>query len=107
MLATHDLNISPAKITFRLRFMVDDYTVEHQATSRGHVKGMRDLDSALGQLLDQLTGEKECAELILTNAVGDTLSCMDDLGICDDWLAEMLVSAEIISIDPYNFSGDA
>lgn len=104
MITTYDPAIDPAQITYRLVFMQWGYRAEHTATVRGHVMGMNSLQAALSQFHDRLSVDDLIpANMVLTDAAGDTLLVDDDEQREEDWLAEMLVAAEIISVEPYNW----
>jgi len=88
--------------TIKLTFGQWDYRAELVAEVGGNCMGLTVIESAVSDAYDRLPTmhSYEIKFIHLKNAKGETLECMDDLDEGDDWLAKMLIGAEIISIEP-------
>jgi hypothetical protein len=80
-----------------------EYRQEMYMTVKGNARGLSVISAAVSMAYDYLLGR--CTNTIyahieLVNQEGDTLLDEDDEGKEIDWLEEMLISAEIISIEP-------
>lgn len=87
----------------KLTFGNWDYRAEFTVTVGGNCRGLTVIESAVGMVYDRLPvsrGKWQLAELILTRVNGDRLSCEDDADKGEEWLKDMLIGAEIISIEP-------
>lgn len=100
-----DPNIFPAEIQYLLTFMAWGYSAQHIGIARGHVRGMDGLEIALSDVYKNLLGDDGFKEIILTDASGETLLCPEDQEAFEgeEWLMQMLVAAEIISIVAHSF----
>ncbi|MBE5254567.1 DUF5406 family protein [Mixta mediterraneensis] len=86
----------------KLTFGQWDYRAEIIAEVGGNCMGMTVIESAVEDAYDRLptVHSYNLKYLSLHNKNGDVLECPDDCDEGDDWLAKMLVAAEIISIEP-------
>lgn len=91
--------------TVRLTFGQWQYRGTFDVTVRGNISGLRVIEYAIENLLEDLptvpffnddTGENDEMSVFL---LGE-LECMDDDLRREDWLGDMLISAEIINIEP-------
>jgi hypothetical protein len=93
-----------AKQRVKLTFGTWHYRAEHIVEVGGNCTGYDVIGTAVNSLYWKLEEEAEKAEeeieFVLTAANGDTLSCDDDEQRDTDWLKDMLIGAEIISIEP-------
>lgn len=114
-LMNYDPNITScgnmATQTVRLTFGLWQYRVQVEVTIGGNCTGLDVISAAVGAVYDKLErrmvygAEDDYAELVMASpeSPDDTLLCGDDdpdgpTG--EAWLANMLISAEIISIAP-------
>ncbi len=103
-LIEYDPNVYPAEITYRLVFQQWGFRAEFLSQARGHVRGLNGLTSAIDDLYERLEEEgNSVATILLTDAEGNTCECRDDDGDEADWLVDMLVCAEIVSVTRYSF----
>lgn len=108
MITEFDPNIRWGKNTLRLTFMQWEYKVTHEITVGGNCYAMSNLDSALTAIYDKLpVDEWGIPYIILEDNNGDTLQTGDTEGKNEDWLMNMLVSTEVISIEPETPKGGA
>ena len=86
--------------TVRLTFGQWEYRKTMEVTVGGNLQGLSVIEAAIENALDELLeGCIEYATIILVNEKGDELSCeLDEIN--DDCLRDMLISAEIIDIQP-------
>ena len=98
----YDPNIQWGSKTFRLRFSQWRYETTMEVSVGGNCHAMSNLDAALGVVLDGLPfdEDEEAPVLLLTAPNGDTLKCHDEFAQDEDWLMDMLVSAEVIRQEP-------
>ena len=93
-------NMADQKV--KLTFAQWEYRVEMTATVGGNCTGLTVIRSAVGSAFDTLPyrtdGPHEITSIVMTNAAGDTLECEDEDERGEDWLADMLIGAEIVSI---------
>lgn len=91
-----------AKQKVKLIFGQWDYRAEGVGEVRGNCTGLAVIESAISSAYDQLPTmhSYELKYINLKNSKGDVLECCDDGDEGEDWLANMLISAEIISIEP-------
>lgn len=90
--------------TVKLTFASWEYRAERTVEVGGTCKGFSVIESAVyraweGLEFDQC-GNVEYANITLTDSKGEELICEDDDDRGEDWLKDMLISAEIISIIP-------
>ena len=95
--------------TVRLTFGVWEHRKEMEVQVGGNCTGLTVIDSAVESAYNELErlGIFGCndtyAVLYLEHPEsGDTLECADDEDKCEDWLKDMLIKAEIVSIEPHN-----
>lgn len=77
-----------------------EYRAELFVNVGGNCRGLSVIDTAVDMAYEGLPGTEALAHIILTRADGETLHCEDDEGNGVDWLEDMLISAEIVSIEP-------
>lgn len=95
-----DPNITWGKKTFKLTFMAWDYKETVETTVGGNCRAFDNLDSALSNVYDKLPrDEYDTSYIILKRGDGETLHCEDDDCRSEDWLRDMLVSAELVSVE--------
>lgn len=82
--------------TIRLTFGEWDYRRTVDVTVGGNCSGLFNIEAAVGKAYET----EFCGHIILEHQNGDALECTDDEGEGEQWLADMLVSAEIISTKP-------
>ncbi len=80
--------------TVELTFQQWEYTATRTTTVGGNCTGLSVIESAVENIFDDLGGKD--GEIILSKPNGDTLSCE----LWEAKLADMLVSARIVSITP-------
>lgn len=96
----HDINAREGRKTFKLTFRCWGYAAQHEVTVGGNCLAFDNLDCALGNLYDNLPlSRQDVPQLLLTDEKGDTLLCEDDEEQQTDWLAEMLVCAELVAVE--------
>lgn len=88
--------------TVKLTFALWEYRVEMTAVVGGNCTGLDIIRAAVSNAYDKLPthGPDEIATITLTNAAGDTMESEDDDDKQEDWLADMLIAAEITAIVP-------
>lgn len=85
----------------RLTFGLWDYRKSITVTVGGNCTGLTVIESAITIALETLLEKHErYAQIVMTNAAGDTLETDDEDDHGEEWLGKMLISAEIISIEP-------
>lgn len=101
MITELDPNIRWGKKTIRMTFMQWGFKATHEEQVGGNCSAMANLDSALTSVYDKLPIDRYgIPYIILEDSNGDTLQDGDDDGRNEDWLMNMLVSAEVVSIEP-------
>jgi hypothetical protein len=81
--------------TVKLTFGLWDYRAEETVNVGGNTIGLSNISHAVEKVYDQNEGR-----ITLTKEDGDRLLCEDEEDYGEDWLADMLVAAEIIDIQP-------
>jgi hypothetical protein len=74
-----------------------------ETTVGGNCTGFEVISTAIESVWEDLPGadhDSEIALIWLANAEGDELLCEDDDRRGSDWLKDMLISAEIVAIEP-------
>jgi len=97
-----------AKQTIVLKFQMWDYTKTVEHTVTGNIPGFLAIEGAVSAFYETLptvrilteAGFEDAVEIVLENPTGDTMTCEDGELEGEDWLKDMLVSAEIIAIEP-------
>ncbi len=91
-----------AKQQINLTFAMWDYRKEVSVTIYSNMQGFEAIRWAVTKVYEGLSivGVDDTPRIVLTNEVGDELLCDDEDGWADDWLLEMLVRAEIVSVEP-------
>ncbi|MBA1147397.1 DUF5406 family protein [Ectothiorhodospiraceae bacterium WFHF3C12] len=89
----------------RLTFGMWQYRHTVEVDVGGNCTGLTVIDSAVEAAYDDLPyiesiDAARVAKIVLTDQEGDSLSVEDDDLKADDWLKDMLVAAEIVSITP-------
>jgi hypothetical protein len=84
----------------RLTFGMWESRKTVDTTVGGNCNGLQIIDNAVGRIYDELPDRFDCPYIILDSPNGDTLECSDDEEKGEDWLKDMLIAAEIISIEP-------
>ena len=91
--------------TVRLTFGEWDYRRTVETTVGGDCRGLSVIEGALENILDELPEDDwEGKTITLEDEEGNELSCNSNEGDCepDKWLSDMLISVEIIDIQPEN-----
>lgn len=83
----------------RLTFGQWRFRATMEVTVRGNLTGLPLVTAAVNRAYEMLLGDHDYAALILRNDE-NTMECSDDDNEGEDWLAGMLVSAEIVAISP-------
>lgn len=99
----HDPNLRWADKTFRLTFRLWEYEATHDVVIGGNCAGLSSLDAAVSNFLDTLPPEygDEGYQIILTRPRdGENLQVGSEDEDGEDWLMRMLVSAELIDVQP-------
>jgi len=89
----------------RLTFGEWDYRKTMEVTVRGNTRGLSVIDCAIDIVFDELPEKAFDGKTItMENEQGEELHCGLNDAVCaeDDWLRDMLISAEIIDIQPEN-----
>lgn len=90
------------KQTIKLIFGMWEYRKEVEIEVGGNLKGLSVIDHAIYSVFESLP-YRQCPDgdvttIVLSHPNGDTLECDDDEMNGEDWLHEMLISAEIVAI---------
>lgn len=88
-----------AKQTVRLTFQQWEYTAEIEQVVGGNCTGLSVIDCAVENAYDQLDTDRNIPFISMTAPGGEVLQCDDDEDRGEDWLKDMLVRAEIVSIE--------
>lgn len=99
-----------ARQKVRLTFGIWEYRKTVEVEVGGNCTGLTVIDCAAGMAYEQLEQrpfynhdrghDDNYAVIVMENADGDTLDTGDEDLQGEDWLKDMLISAEIISIEP-------
>lgn len=92
-----------AKQRVRLTFALWQYRHTVEVEVGGNCTGLDVIECAVGNVYDGLPSN---TEIVLTDQEGETLGCRDDDLEGEDWLKDMLIAAEIISIQPQERNDD-
>ena len=86
----------------KLTFGQWDYRAEMIAEVGGNCMGLTVIESAVSEAYDQLPTmhSYDMPYIRLADKAGNVLECADEDDEGEEWLAKMLVSAEIVSIEP-------
>lgn len=103
-----------AKQTVQLTFQIWQYKATKEAVVGGNCMGFTVIDFAIAQVYESLPYQEirydgkdyYVAEITLEDDEGNILLCEDEENQRDDWLRDMLVSAEIVAIKPDNGGDD-
>lgn len=94
-----------AKQTVRLTFGQWEYRETFEVTVGGNLTGLDVISCAVESIYESLPCEKILnmdageMDIVATIQIGE-LECMDEDVLGEEWLAGMLIAAEIISIEP-------
>ena len=88
-----------AKQTVNLVFQQWDYTAEIEQVVGGNCTGLSVIDCAVCNAYECLDADRNTPFILMTNPGGEVLHCGDDEDRGEDWLKDMLVRAEIVSIE--------
>ena len=90
--------------TVRLVFGQWKYRAEMTVVVGGNCRGLDVIKTAVSSAHEKLEYTtyrgNDYAKIMLTDSEGNSLECEDEEFDCEDWLGEMLLSAEIIKIAP-------
>ena len=87
--------------TIRLVFGAWDYRAVRNVTVGGNCSGLTNIEAAIESLFDDLYDERpSLPQLVMERENGEKLICEDDENREEDWLKDMLVSAEIVAATP-------
>jgi hypothetical protein len=101
MISDYNPNIEWGKRTVEIVLMQWAYKATFTLDVGGNCTGFSVIESAVGNLYEQLLGDADFARVTLTNATGDTLLCEDEEEEEEDvWLQRMVVSAQIVAWTP-------
>jgi hypothetical protein len=96
-----------AKQEVKLTFGLWNYRAERIVTVGGNCNGFTVIESAVGVAYEELPylGDEDddddvCAWIDMQTPDGKEMRCEDDECRGEDWLKDMLIKAEIISITP-------
>lgn len=108
-----DLDNRWAHKTYRLTFGYEDYRTSVEVNVSGNCLGLFNIESAIdfyyGDLFDKTAGNDYVhLELFRDTPQGrESLRMEDSLGEGETWLANLLVAAELIKLEPYSPSSKA
>lgn len=88
------------KQTVRLTFGLSEYRKVVDVVVGGCCKGFSVIESAINGALAGLYGDNDIASITLESQEKGTLRCEDECDRQENWLQDMLISAEILSIIP-------
>lgn len=89
-----------AKQVVRLTFGQWEFRKTIDVTVGGNCTGLGVIDSAVGIAFDKLDSDGYSGVfIVMGRADGETLRVQDDEERGDDWLKDMIISAEIVSIE--------
>lgn len=88
-----------AKQRVRLTFGLWEYRKVIEIEQGGNCKGLTVIEAAVENVYAELEGG-DTPRIELVSADGSTLECEDDEDRGEDWLQDMLIAAEIVSIQP-------
>lgn len=92
-----------AKQRFKLTFGDWKYRTVEEVEIVSNMRGLDAIRFALEKLIERLEEglhDHEPARLVMTNSEGETLYCEDDEMQRSEWLADLLVSAELVAYEP-------
>lgn len=102
----YDPNIKFAKQSVRLTFGLWDYRFVTEVDVGGNCKGQSIIESAVDNYFDKLPFVQvdggDMSSITLARQNGDSLKCDDDELRGIEWLKNMLIGAEIVSIAAEN-----
>lgn len=106
MLENNDPNIRWRKTKLSLTFMLWDYSKTFEVEANGHAYGLSAIDLAIDTIYDDMLewtdyGDVEVPQIVLVNPKGEELLVEDDEEKGEDFLKNMLVKAEILSIEEF------
>lgn len=88
------------KQTVRLTFGMWEYRAEKEAVVGGNCLGLEVIETAVESVYENLPEDRHGAkELVMKNDEGTSLQCCDEEEAGEYWLKNMLVKAEIVSIE--------
>ncbi|WP_202922487.1 DUF5406 family protein [Sinimarinibacterium sp. NLF-5-8] len=95
-----------AKQTVRLVFGLWEYRHTTEVEVKGNVRGLDVIDYAVERFYESLLPEADADEytfpaLDMSDESFNVLHCADEDDQGADWLKDMLVSAEIVKIEPH------
>ncbi|MDE5897896.1 MAG: DUF5406 domain-containing protein [Treponemataceae bacterium] len=89
-----------ARQTVRLTFGMWEYRAEKETIVAGNCLGLEVIAAAVESVYERLPENGHGAkELVMKNDEGTSLQCYDEEEEGEDWLKNMLVKAEIVSIE--------
>ena len=89
-----------AKQHVRVTFQQWEFTATLSTTVFGNCTGLMVMESAVSSIYEDLAEEEDVPYITMDSPEGDMLTVADDGGIEQDFLREMVVKAEILSIEP-------
>lgn len=105
MLSSYDPNITWAEHRVRVTLMQWGYKAVLETTVKGNCKGFEIFDSAIDGVYSELPKRDftrlgdEVAYVILSKNEYDKLEIEDEMLDYEDWVKEMVVAIEIISVN--------
>ena len=99
--SNYDPNITRRmnKQTVKLTLAMWEYRAERTVTVNSNCSGLEVVKAAVRVLYESLAPDPEDCPMIPLEAHGDTLTCKDDEERGEDWLEEMVIAAEILSLE--------
>ena len=95
--------------TVRLTFGLWEYRREMEVQVGGNCTGLTVIESAVEQAYEKLErlgvylSDETYAVIYMDSADGtESMECADEDDEGEDWLKDMLIKAEIVSIEPHN-----
>lgn len=89
-----------AKQTVRLTFGNWQARCVKETVVSGNCTGFDVIEAAVENIYEELPTDKWGSKTIVMESSDDTLECSDDDGREEMWLKDMLIAAEIVSIEP-------
>lgn len=90
-----------AKQVVRMTFAMWEYRATFEKTVGGNSTGLNVIDCAICQVSEETYDEDaNYGSITMLNDSGKELICVDDEDRGEEWLKDMLISAEIVSITP-------
>jgi hypothetical protein len=96
MITNYNPNIRWGKQHVEIVLMQWDYKKSFTVDIGGNCIGFDVIEAAVERIYDGLPSDELGPFVILTNSAGDDLECQDEEGREDEWIKDMVVSAQIV-----------